>query len=106
MSCRLPVVATRHSGIAEIVRDGITGILVRERDAVKLEDAIRRLAEDPEMRTCLGRAARTLVEETRDIQTINRIVEQIYEGLLRQAKPNATRRGEVSTCVATMGLSR
>lgn len=59
----LPVVATRHGGIAEAVRDGVTGILVPERDVKGLCDALRRLAEDRGLRLELGRRARAFVTE-------------------------------------------
>lgn len=46
MATGLPVVATRHGGIPEAVRDGVSGILVAERDRDALRDAMLRLASD------------------------------------------------------------
>jgi glycosyltransferase involved in cell wall biosynthesis len=42
-----PVVATDVGGTREAVKDGVTGILVRERSAGKLADAVLRILEDP-----------------------------------------------------------
>jgi colanic acid/amylovoran biosynthesis glycosyltransferase len=43
MATGLPVIATRHGGIPEAVRDGISGILVSERDRAALHDAMLKL---------------------------------------------------------------
>jgi len=40
-------VSTRHGGIPEIVKDGVTGLLCDEGDAAGLADALGRLAADP-----------------------------------------------------------
>ena len=53
----LPVVATRVSGIPELVRHAATGLLVPPEDAGALGDAIRRLSADPALRQRLGGAA-------------------------------------------------
>ena len=50
----LPVVATRVSGIPELVQDGATGLLAPPEDAVALSKAIQRLATDPMLRQRLG----------------------------------------------------
>ncbi len=59
----LPLVASRLSGIPEIVRDDETGLLAEPRDAAGLEAALARLASEPETRQRLGSAARRRVEE-------------------------------------------
>ncbi|HWU38335.1 MAG TPA: glycosyltransferase, partial [Candidatus Acidoferrum sp.] len=50
LSQGLPVVATRLSGIPEIVEDGVNGRLVPAEDAPALAAALRSLAEDPATR--------------------------------------------------------
>lgn len=61
LACELPVVATDLSGIGELVEHERTGLLVPERDAVALADALERLARDPALRSRLGRAGRAKV---------------------------------------------
>lgn len=61
MACGLPVVASRLSGIPELVEDGTSGLLVPPRDPVALADAIERLADDGDLRRRLGAAARATV---------------------------------------------
>jgi colanic acid/amylovoran biosynthesis glycosyltransferase len=62
-ACGLPLVASRLSGIPEIVRDEETGLLVEPRDAKALESALARLAVEPDTRARLGGAARRAVEQ-------------------------------------------
>jgi glycosyltransferase involved in cell wall biosynthesis len=57
-----PVIATSVGGIPTMVEDGVTGCLVRPGDPVALSDALRRLADSPELRRCLGQAGRARAE--------------------------------------------
>jgi colanic acid/amylovoran biosynthesis glycosyltransferase len=63
MAMSLPVVGSRHAGIPEIVQPGITGLLANERDVAVLAEHLVTLAGDPAMRTRLGRAGRSLIEQ-------------------------------------------
>jgi glycosyltransferase involved in cell wall biosynthesis len=54
----LPVVATRHAGILDVVVDGATGLLVDEGDVVGMAEHMLRLAREPELAGRLGQAAR------------------------------------------------
>lgn len=58
-----PVVVSRTQGLAEIVRDGETGLLVRPGDPVALADAIAELLDDPARASVLAEAGRTDVAE-------------------------------------------
>jgi glycosyltransferase involved in cell wall biosynthesis len=58
MACGLAVVTTPVGSIAEIVEDGVSGLLVSPQDADALRDAIDALAADPVRRAALGRKAR------------------------------------------------
>jgi colanic acid/amylovoran biosynthesis glycosyltransferase len=83
MALGLPVVSTRHSGIPELVRDGVTGLLVPERDADALAHAFRTLVAQPSRWATLGRAARDVVEREYDIEKLNDRLVGHYERLLR-----------------------
>jgi glycosyltransferase involved in cell wall biosynthesis len=63
MASGLPVVASRLSGIPELVDSGANGILVDPGDSRGLAHALKLLAEDEVMRLRLGQAARTTVVE-------------------------------------------
>lgn len=66
MATGVPVIATRLSGIPELVRDGETGLLVPERDPAALAAAMERLAADPALGVRLAGAARSVVRERFD----------------------------------------
>lgn len=54
MASGLPVVATRHGGIPELVEDGRTGWLVGEHDVEALAERIAHLAQHPQEWPALG----------------------------------------------------
>lgn len=62
MAYGLPVIATTVGGIPDLVVEE-TGILVPPDDAAALAQAMKRLAQDPQLREQMGRAARTRYEE-------------------------------------------
>jgi glycosyltransferase involved in cell wall biosynthesis len=57
----LPVVATRHAGIPDVVLDGCTGLLVEEGDVQGMAAAMERLMADPGLAARFGRAGRDRV---------------------------------------------
>ena len=61
LAAEIPVVATAISGIPELVRDGETGLLVPERDAAALAEALLRLYTDRDLGRRLASAGRQLV---------------------------------------------
>lgn len=72
----LPAVSTWHSGIPEIVEDGVSGYLVPERDVAALAEKLAYLAERPQVRTRMGQAGRKGVKERYNIDVLNdRLVE-------------------------------
>lgn len=69
MASGIPVVASRLSGIPELVEDGVSGVLTPPGDAHALADALERLWLDPPLRQRLGRAAREKILEAFDLRT-------------------------------------
>ena len=67
MATGLPVVASRLSGIPELVTDGVDGLLVPPGDDIALADALARLAADPALRARLGAAGRETVLRDFDV---------------------------------------
>lgn len=78
----VPVVGTRHGGIPEAVIDGETGLLVPERDAASLADALETLLASATIRRKLGDAARRLARERFDLATQTRELERLYGELV------------------------
>ena len=62
MASGVPVVASRLSGIPELVEDGKNGLLVEPADVEGLAGALERLQRDEELRHRLGTAGRDTVE--------------------------------------------
>jgi glycosyltransferase involved in cell wall biosynthesis len=61
MAMEIPCVTTRITGIPELIRGDLDGILVAPSDDEELAEAIRRLVDDPALRRTLGRAGRERV---------------------------------------------
>jgi len=57
-----PIVATPAGGIGTVIQDGQTGVIVPERDARALAEAIAALLREPGRRASLGQAGRAMVE--------------------------------------------
>jgi glycosyltransferase involved in cell wall biosynthesis len=67
MAAGLPVLATSLSGIPEMVLDGVTGMLVRERDVEGASRALECLLESAELRRAMGLAGRARVRDLFDL---------------------------------------
>jgi glycosyltransferase involved in cell wall biosynthesis len=76
MSTGLIVVATRHSGIPELIEDGVDGLLVEERDVEGYAQRLYSLAEQP---ADMGRRARSKVESTFNMAVQNARLIEIYQ---------------------------
>jgi colanic acid/amylovoran biosynthesis glycosyltransferase len=82
MSCGLPVVTTRHSGIPEVVLDGVTGLLADEHDPAALAEHLVTLAADTETRLRLGAGARAFVEAECSLAVLGPQLDTIYVGVV------------------------
>lgn len=67
MSSGVPVIASRLSGIPELVVDGHTGLLIPPGDEGALADALERYYLDPSLRKRLSHSGRRKVEEEFDL---------------------------------------
>jgi phosphatidyl-myo-inositol dimannoside synthase len=59
-----PVVAADKGGSPEVVKDGVTGMLVRYNDVPQLAESLTRLCLDPALRTKLGEAGYRRLQES------------------------------------------
>ncbi|MHB9131793.1 MAG: glycosyltransferase [Armatimonadota bacterium] len=71
MAAGVAVVTTRHSGIPELVEDGVSGLLADERDVAGLVTALQQICSDPAELPRLTRAARQMIEEQFNIERLN-----------------------------------
>lgn len=80
----MPIVGTQHSGIPELVQDGVSGFLVPERDPEALAEKLGYLVQHPERWLEMGQAGRAYVEANYDINQLNDQLVKIYHELLAQ----------------------
>lgn len=82
MACGLPVISTRHSGIPELIEDGVSGLLTDERDSSAIAEAIQRLIADRHLAAALGTAARNRVLEAFNTRTLATELDSILAGII------------------------
>jgi glycosyltransferase involved in cell wall biosynthesis len=87
MAMARPVVATAIGAPPEIVRDGITGILVPPGDAPALAAALDRLLADSNLRRRIGDNALGVVRQRYAIQRHAMLIESVFEELFWGAPP-------------------
>lgn len=84
MAMGLPVVATRVSGIPELISHGHDGLLVPPDDAPALAEAIAALLAHPARAALLGQVARATVTERfdndRNLRLLSRLLEDCHAG--------------------------
>lgn len=83
MASGLPVISTFHGGIPELVTDGVSGLLVPERDAGPLADALAYLIRHPERCQEMGQAGRRQVEQKFDTKSLSKRLEGLYQELMQ-----------------------
>jgi glycosyltransferase involved in cell wall biosynthesis len=69
MAVGVPVIGSSIGGVPELIDDGENGLLVRERDARGLADALEKLWKDPDAARRLANAGREKVESIWDRDT-------------------------------------
>jgi glycosyltransferase involved in cell wall biosynthesis len=77
-----PVVAAAHGGLAEVVRDGETGVLVPPGDHAALARALRDLADHPDRARRLAGAAAEDVRQRFGRKRMLAELQQVYDELL------------------------
>jgi len=82
MSCEVAVVSSHVSGIPELIQDEESGLLVPEKDAAALADALRRLIEDKELRKQLGKNGRQKVIREFDVDASAAQLAKVFESFL------------------------
>lgn len=81
MACALPPVVTDVSGMADLVEDGVSGLVIPPDDEPAARDALASLLQDADQRRALGGAAlRTIEAEYSLDRTVDRLL-ALYRGL-------------------------
>ncbi len=83
MAQEIPVISTYHSGIGELVADGISGYLVPEKEVVAITAKLEHLVMHPQLRRQMGQAGRKKVIEEYNINLLCDRLTQIYQQLVQ-----------------------
>jgi glycosyltransferase involved in cell wall biosynthesis len=85
MAAARTIVASAVDGCAEILQDGVTGLLVPAKDSAALGEALHSTLADPGLRARLGAAAQDASHEY-DIGRTVRHIEDLYDEVLAERK--------------------
>jgi len=84
----MPIVATYHCDIPEVVQDGVTGLLAPERDSEALANHLLTFVQHPHQIEAMGAAARQHIEAEYDATMQGRRLETIYQEVIRKTGGN------------------
>ena len=89
-ACGVPVVGAASAGVASVVVNGRTGLLVSPGDAVAFAAAVRRLLDDAALRRTLAIAAAAHVREHHDLPAAARRLDHILRSAVEGRRSAAT----------------
>lgn len=84
MACGLPAIASRAGGMAEVIEDRQSGMLVRAADSGALAQALRELLDSPDTRTAIGIAARRRAVTNFSMEAMARRTLALYQSTLAE----------------------
>jgi glycosyltransferase involved in cell wall biosynthesis len=84
MAAGLPTIASRVGGNAELVQDGVTGLLVPAQDSEALSNALLWLLRDSELSQRIASEGRRLATEGFSFERLVRETDELYTELLEQ----------------------
>lgn len=82
MASGLPIIATRHAGIPEIIENEESGMLINENDIEAFASNIMLLANDKDLRQKLGTQAQKQAQNNLDIRKKQAELEKIYDSMI------------------------
>jgi glycosyltransferase involved in cell wall biosynthesis len=87
MAAAMPVVTTETSGMADVVEDGVNGMLVPPANSQRLADAVEQVSLSKDLRKQLGEASQTTMRQ----YTWERVSQKLEIILCKAAKSRAAR---------------
>lgn len=84
MAAARPIVTTRVGENPHVIEDGVDGLIVEPKDIDGMAAALRRLADDPELRARMGSAAARKAERQFTVEHMTRAYEEIYASTARR----------------------
>lgn len=86
MALGVPVVATSVGGSREVIRDGITGILIPPTDTAAIRNAVLGLWDDADHSAIIAQAGKAFIKNCRTWKTIADIYHDVYISLTLQGE--------------------
>ena len=83
MACGLPVIGSDTGGIPDIIKDGETGLLFRQKDSPDLANQIIRLLTDEDLRKKMVANARDLIETQFSWEIVAERFMEVYCGVIK-----------------------
>jgi glycosyltransferase involved in cell wall biosynthesis len=84
MACGLPVIGSDVGGILDIIKDGETGLLVRQKDSQDLTRQMIRLLTDSELRKKMTGNARDLIKRQFSWEIVAQRFMEVYRSVLNK----------------------
>jgi glycosyltransferase involved in cell wall biosynthesis len=97
MAARLPAIVSRVGGNAELVEDGVTGLLVPPADSSALSAAILKLLRDPGLARQMGQTGHEFTIRSFSFDRLVREVDALYTELLQRGRGNHQPMANAST---------
>jgi glycosyltransferase involved in cell wall biosynthesis len=88
LAAGVPVVAADAGGPAELITDGVDGVLTPTGDVTALASALRTLVDDPELRRRLGDAGKNRSRDFTPERTVARLLD-VYDRVLKRRSGTA-----------------
>ena len=104
MACGIPVVGFGVGGVADMVRNGVTGLTVAPTDVDALADALRGLLNDGARCAEMGRNARRIAVEEYSVELQARRYAELYASLVRKENLDRSAFPDRSDLGATDGV--
>jgi glycosyltransferase involved in cell wall biosynthesis len=86
MAAGLPTIASRVGGVAELVQDGVTGLLVPAEDANALAGALLQFLRDPEQARHIASNGQRFAVENFSFERLIREIDELYAELLERRR--------------------
>jgi glycosyltransferase involved in cell wall biosynthesis len=82
MALETPVVSTRVAGVPRLISDGVNGLLVELEDEAGLTAALKRILEEPGLRSRFAQAGRRTIEDRYSFAVRMQKIVAVYDELL------------------------
>ena len=82
MAAGVPAISTIHSGIPELISNGVSGLLVKERDVTGLATAFEKLVTNVDLYAAIANEGRLKVERDFNIRTLSEKLAKVFSSII------------------------